>query len=140
VGFQKRPRSLLGHGEETIHSLPEPIESLRGVKVDAVAGGQRHALALADDGSVYAWGNVEAAMTGALGLGPSVSDDTTAVLTPQRVSALRVAPGGDWVVVPSICLTMCPVPGATNGDVKTESRTRRGESACGVQTIATKQT
>jgi hypothetical protein len=47
-----------GHGEQINCPLPKPIESLRGVKVDAVATGNEHTLALADDGgSVYTWGN-----------------------------------------------------------------------------------
>jgi alpha-tubulin suppressor-like RCC1 family protein len=51
----------LGHGGKEDCPVPKPIVALRGVKVDAVAAGQNHALALADDGSVYAWGNRYAA-------------------------------------------------------------------------------
>jgi alpha-tubulin suppressor-like RCC1 family protein len=40
-------------------SLPKPIESLRGVKVDVVTGDAWNTLAQADDGSVYAWGGEE---------------------------------------------------------------------------------
>jgi alpha-tubulin suppressor-like RCC1 family protein len=47
----------LGHGEDMHGPLPKPIESLRGIKVDAVAGSNQHTLAVADDGSVYAWGD-----------------------------------------------------------------------------------
>jgi alpha-tubulin suppressor-like RCC1 family protein len=74
-------------------SLPKPIESLRGVKVDTVAVGDDHALALADDGSVYVWGNKEAARLGALGLGDAVTDAEVEVLTPRRMPGLRVACG-----------------------------------------------
>jgi alpha-tubulin suppressor-like RCC1 family protein len=63
---------------------------LRGTKVDAVAAGERHTLALADDGSVYACGNRRAAELGALGLGPSVRDAGRDVPTPQRIPALRL--------------------------------------------------
>jgi E3 ubiquitin-protein ligase HERC2 len=48
--------SPLGHSKRISCPLPNPIESLRGIKVDAVAAIVSHTLALADDGSVYAWG------------------------------------------------------------------------------------
>jgi alpha-tubulin suppressor-like RCC1 family protein len=79
-----------------VSSLPEPIKPLRGVKVDEVAAGERRTLALADDGSVYAWGNKEAAGSGALGLGIAVrraGSGGAHVPTPQRVLDVRVACG-----------------------------------------------
>jgi alpha-tubulin suppressor-like RCC1 family protein len=83
----------LGHGEQTNCPLPKPIKSLRGIKLDAVAAGNRHTLALADDGSVYAWGDEGAAQSGALGLGDGVTTVArlVPVLTPERVPELRVA-------------------------------------------------
>jgi alpha-tubulin suppressor-like RCC1 family protein len=81
----------LGHDERINCPLPKPIDSLRGVKVDAVAAGCRHTLARADDGSVYAWGDSVAAELGALGLGRLARGET--VPTPRRVPALRVACG-----------------------------------------------
>jgi alpha-tubulin suppressor-like RCC1 family protein len=83
----------LGHGERGHCPLPKPIASLRGVKVDAVAAGRYHVLALADSGRVYAWGNRYGAETGALGLGSLVRNAGRAVSTPQRILALRVACG-----------------------------------------------
>jgi alpha-tubulin suppressor-like RCC1 family protein len=83
----------LGHGNEMSCPLPKPIASLRGIKVDAMAASDRHTLALADDGSVYAWGNGSGAKRGALGLGPAVRDAGRDVPTPQRIPALRVACG-----------------------------------------------
>jgi alpha-tubulin suppressor-like RCC1 family protein len=83
----------LGHGEQKDCPLPKPIESLRGIKVEAVAAIRRHTLALAEDGSVYAWGSKGAASSGALGLGASVRSAGRAVLTPQHIPALRVAFG-----------------------------------------------
>jgi alpha-tubulin suppressor-like RCC1 family protein len=62
---------------------------LRDIKVDAVAAGDRHTLAVADIGSVYAWGT-DFAQQGVLGLGPSVSDGRKAVTTPQRIPELRL--------------------------------------------------
>jgi alpha-tubulin suppressor-like RCC1 family protein len=51
-GSSSDPFPPLSHGEGTSCPLPKPIESLRGIKVDAVAAGN-HTLALADDGGVY---------------------------------------------------------------------------------------
>jgi alpha-tubulin suppressor-like RCC1 family protein len=63
----------LGHGELGSCPVPKPIQSLRGVKVDAVAASGRHTLALADDGSVYAWrvGQHGCSSIGCARLGPS---------------------------------------------------------------------
>jgi alpha-tubulin suppressor-like RCC1 family protein len=89
----------LGHGAEMECPLPKVIESLRGVKVDAVATGGIHTLALADDGSVHAWGCEGAtAGTGALGLGRWAGDEDGTVPTPQPIPALRVATCGVWPV------------------------------------------
>jgi alpha-tubulin suppressor-like RCC1 family protein len=89
-GMESLYDAALGHGECRQCPLPTPIESLRGVKVDAVAAGVGHTLAVADGGSVYAWCDEHAAKWGALGLGPSVSDAGRMVPTPQRIPALRV--------------------------------------------------
>jgi alpha-tubulin suppressor-like RCC1 family protein len=83
----------IGHGERVNCSVPKRIESLKGVKVDAVVGSWGHTLALADDGSVYAWGVGDVVRAGALGLGVSVSAASGTVLTPQRIPELRVACG-----------------------------------------------
>jgi alpha-tubulin suppressor-like RCC1 family protein len=84
----------LGHGEQTDCFLPKPIESLRGVKVDAVGPSvYLHMHVVSDDGSVYTWGADMAAENGALGLGTSVMNAGVCVPTPQRIPALRVACG-----------------------------------------------
>jgi alpha-tubulin suppressor-like RCC1 family protein len=79
----------LGHGEQMHCPLPKPIESLLGIKVDAVAAIDGHTLAQADDGNVYAWGNALAVGWGALGLGPEVKWSRLPVRNPRRVSALQ---------------------------------------------------
>jgi alpha-tubulin suppressor-like RCC1 family protein len=92
-GVDGKSHTPLGHGESKDCSMPKPIEALRGVNVVAMAAGDDHTLALADDGSVYAWGNKSAAERGALGLGLAVYDARRAVLTPQRIPGLCVACG-----------------------------------------------
>jgi alpha-tubulin suppressor-like RCC1 family protein len=86
----------LGHDEVMDCPLPRPMESSRGIKVDAVAAGADHTFALADDGSVHTWGNRRAARSGALGLGVAVRDAAAEgddVRSPQRIPGLRVACG-----------------------------------------------
>jgi alpha-tubulin suppressor-like RCC1 family protein len=53
-GVDGPQRAPLGHGEQVPGRMPKPIESLRGIKVDAVVAADRAMLALTDDGSVYA--------------------------------------------------------------------------------------
>jgi alpha-tubulin suppressor-like RCC1 family protein len=92
-GVEGDKMAFPGHGEHTTCPLPTPIKPLRGIKVDAVAASTFHTLALADDGSVYAWGSSSGAASGAPGLGYSVSVWGWRVPTPQRVPALRVTCG-----------------------------------------------
>jgi E3 ubiquitin-protein ligase HERC2 len=73
----------LDHDEQRDCYLPRPIESLRGIKVDAVAASYTYTLALADGGSVYAWGHVNAARGGALGLERRVGGHAYAAAHPQ---------------------------------------------------------
>jgi hypothetical protein len=57
-GFDCGYSAQLGHGEQDCCCpLPKPIESLRGIKVDAVATDLFQTLTLADDESMYAWGS-----------------------------------------------------------------------------------
>jgi alpha-tubulin suppressor-like RCC1 family protein len=91
----------LGHGEQSCCPMPKVIESLRNVKVDAVAAGERRRVALAEDWSVYAWGYVDWAGLGVLGLSKgemeprdrySVANGEPAqpLPPPRRVPELRV--------------------------------------------------
>jgi alpha-tubulin suppressor-like RCC1 family protein len=99
----------LGHGEFVDCPVPKPIVSLQGVKVDAVAAFSHHTLALADNGSVYAWAGGGGAEMGLLGRDRftrrlSANRDIRRlkiVPTPQLVPELRM-----WcrlACVPSIC-------------------------------------
>jgi hypothetical protein len=47
---------LLGHGDEEEQRSPKRVEALRGVRVSTTAFGGLHALALAESGLVYTWG------------------------------------------------------------------------------------
>jgi alpha-tubulin suppressor-like RCC1 family protein len=83
----------LGHGDMQDHPSPKRVEALQGVRVSSVACGRHHALALAEDGLVYAWGdNFHRAVLG----NPHVERE----LLPRRVEALcgvrvsTVAAGG----------------------------------------------
>jgi alpha-tubulin suppressor-like RCC1 family protein len=95
VDSDHRCATPLGHGERMSYFLPKLVESLRGVKVDAVANSSYHTLALADDTRVYSWGAARAAGFGALGLGPSVQAARRAVRKPRPVPALRAGGGGE---------------------------------------------
>jgi alpha-tubulin suppressor-like RCC1 family protein len=92
-GFVDERSTPLGHGEKMGWLLLKPIESLRGIKVDAVATGAFHTMAMAGDGGVFTWGTSDAAESGALGLGRSVRAAKRGVPTPQRIPALRVSCG-----------------------------------------------
>jgi alpha-tubulin suppressor-like RCC1 family protein len=46
---------VLGHGDTQNQPLPKRVEALRGVRVSSASIGNLHALALAEDGLVYAW-------------------------------------------------------------------------------------
>lgn len=57
---------VLGHGDKKSRETPEPIAALDGAQIVQVAAGGHHAMALAANGVVYAWGNGD---SGALGVG-----------------------------------------------------------------------
>jgi alpha-tubulin suppressor-like RCC1 family protein len=84
----------LGHGEDEDCPLPKPIESLRGIKVDAVAGCRAHTLAVADNGCAYSWSNRGFAWSGALGFVPVDEVAENKLLSRQHIPGLRVACGG----------------------------------------------
>nr|WP_279550418.1 hypothetical protein [Leucobacter weissii] len=86
-GWGSNSSGQLGNGE-TASAVAEPVRANRpeGVKFVKVSAGERHLVALGDDGKVYAWGGNN---YGQLGLG--VSDAT--VLAPTAVDF-----GGDVVI------------------------------------------
>jgi alpha-tubulin suppressor-like RCC1 family protein len=75
-------RGCLGHGDTEDQPSPKRVEALRDVCVCNVAPGTYHAVALAEDGLVYAWGeNVKRSLLG----NPHVKRE----LLPKPVEALR---------------------------------------------------
>jgi alpha-tubulin suppressor-like RCC1 family protein len=73
---------LLGHGDTRDQPSPKRIEALQGVQVSSVSVGGGHALALAEDGLVYAWGeNEQRALLGNSGVERE--------MLPRPVEALR---------------------------------------------------
>jgi E3 ubiquitin-protein ligase HERC2 len=72
----------LGHDSQENQPSPKRVEALRGVRVSSVAVGGFHALALSEDGSVYAWGwNLEGNILG--------EPDVKRQLVPKSIKALR---------------------------------------------------
>ena len=51
----------LGHGDEKSHEMPTKIQALEedGVRISKISVGEKHCLALSDDGEIWAWGNGE---------------------------------------------------------------------------------
>ncbi|TYZ64576.1 hypothetical protein PybrP1_001487 [[Pythium] brassicae (nom. inval.)] len=54
----------LGHGNETGHSTPFLVESLKGLQVRQVACGSRHTVVLLENRDVYTWGDKENGVSG----------------------------------------------------------------------------
>ncbi|RLN86543.1 hypothetical protein BBJ28_00001485 [Nothophytophthora sp. Chile5] len=54
----------LGHGNETGHSTPFLVETLKGLQVRQVACGSRHTVVLLENKDVYTWGDKENGVSG----------------------------------------------------------------------------
>jgi hypothetical protein len=75
---------VLGLGDESSHAVPRHIRSLAAVRVERVAAGSAHSLALTSDGAVWSWGW---GRHGQLGHG-----DRGSLLVPRRIEALEGTP------------------------------------------------
>lgn len=71
----------LGHGTEASLAVPRPLAALADVRVNCIAAGGAHSLAVCVQGAVWSWGW---GRYGQLGHG-----DELAQLTPRRIDALR---------------------------------------------------
>jgi alpha-tubulin suppressor-like RCC1 family protein len=92
-GWGVNDQGQLGN-DKTNHLIPVKVAGLAGVTVDAVAAGYAHSLALASDGSVYAWG---ADSAGQLGDGTTTQQLTPVkVALPAGVKATAVAAGSNY--------------------------------------------
>ena len=84
----------LGDGTYDDHSVPTPVDAsgvLAGKMIVALAGGDDHSLALADDGKVYAWGRNDFGQLGDGTTDPRTSPvavDVTGVLAGKTVVAI----------------------------------------------------
>jgi hypothetical protein len=96
---------LLGHGDTQDQPSPKRVEALRGIRISSVSVGARHALALAEDGLVYTWGeNSERSVLG----NPHVVNE----LLPKPIEALRGVRAG------SVAAAYCrSYPVADTGEV-----------------------
>ena len=74
---------------------PVRVEGLNGVNIVKVAAGQKHTLALSDDGSVYSWGCARSNATGGpfsaslSSLGTLGHGDKESKARPVRIEALQ---------------------------------------------------
>jgi alpha-tubulin suppressor-like RCC1 family protein len=72
----------LGHGDKQHQPSPKRVEALRDIRVSSALTGRVHALALTEDGLVYAWGhNLDRSLLG----NPHAEEE----LLPKPIEALR---------------------------------------------------
>jgi len=93
----RNEKGQLGHGDTKRVDVPKLIEALADEVIVAGACGRNHTLALAEDGTVYGFGENK---LGQLGLG----NQTSAVLSPSRISyngqpLVKVACGAEFSMV-----------------------------------------
>jgi alpha-tubulin suppressor-like RCC1 family protein len=84
----------LGDGTTTDSATPVQVAGLSGVTVTAIAAGEFHTVALASDGTVWAWGSNS---NGQLGDG-TTTDSATPVQVPVLSDATAIAAGSAYTV------------------------------------------
>jgi hypothetical protein len=89
----------LGHGDRWSLPWPKRVEGLRGVRVSCVAIGMYHALALTEEGMVYAWGeNKERATLGNLHVETQLLPKPVEALRGVRVGSVAAAGGRSYAL------------------------------------------
>jgi alpha-tubulin suppressor-like RCC1 family protein len=84
----------LGNDTQTTQPSPVHVEGLSSVSICAVAAGVFHSLALAEDGTVWAWGQNYLGQLG-IGIGdPFIERALTAVKVPDLSGITAIAAGG----------------------------------------------
>lgn len=81
----------LGNGNNTLSRVPVEVSLPVGITATAIAAGRNHALALGNDGNVYAWGQ---GTSGELGNGATSDSNVPLVVSlPSGVSATAISAG-----------------------------------------------
>ena len=94
LSFGQRDSGQLGHGHvytSPQHEEPEVIEALRGVRVVAVAAGERHSLVLTDEGAVLSFGAGGRGQLGYSEFDPGITGRRDLCLTGPLVAAPVIA-------------------------------------------------
>jgi alpha-tubulin suppressor-like RCC1 family protein len=91
------PRGFLSHGDTENLRSPKRVEAMRGVRVSSISVGAYQALALSEDGLVYAWG-------GRMFTYPLGHVDVEGELRPKPMEVLRCVRVGS-IPPPSIVAT-----------------------------------
>jgi E3 ubiquitin-protein ligase HERC2 len=130
----------LGHGTDTHVRKPQPIESLKDVKVIHVAVGALHCVAVTDQGKVFSWGDNDHGQLGTGSTNVSKKPTPISVLDNFRIS--RVACGSShtfaWTkpieTVPSV--EHQPVMYSTSSDPIGTATVLQSSSSGGFDTLS----
>ncbi|CAI5533897.1 unnamed protein product [Closterium sp. Naga37s-1] len=120
----------LGHGHQTDLNQPTIIEALAGKRIVAVASGRNHSLAVADDGSAWAWGSNK---HGQLGTGSLKTEHEKKPVLSAVKRVRAVACGGEfscWITHPDPSTTTATTP-PSNDATTTKAAAAAGGGGAG---------